>query len=422
MSKKDIILVFVVLLLVGVVKLLRRGEVIINQEQQSAQPFYEHVDSPNTSSFPPEEFSGVRRVVVDNLAGSITVLPAENNVLTVQSTLVVFHPDHKTVAALQQRLEIKKETGPDGVLKIRVIGARLEDEGRFQVNHTLWLAAGTALEGTTRYGDIEIAHVSAELKLDLSFVDLRMSEVTGTVDIKARNSKLELNDISGGQRLQVRSCDIMVQNADRTAVVPRRSQVRLSNIREQVLITQALLSDIVVDTAPKVQISGSGDSISLLRISESTRVQDEFEDIELQDVAGEIALESKRSSITLRKVTADSLYVKNSYRDTRLLETRFKTASFELHQSDLQLNLLGIGQELNVDGVHSDVSLSVPAELSFSAAFESKMGRIVHEPDASFSETQERGLHSLSRQIPGAVKVRINTSYGDITINRTKPE
>ena len=80
------------------------------------------------------------------------------------------------------------------------------------------------------------------------------------------------------------------------------------------------------------------------------------------------------------------------------------------------MRVTGIGSELTVDGVHSDVVLTVPQSLVYSAEISSRMGSITHQADSSFSEEIVRGRHSLRRQLSGAINVKLNTSYGDIIL------
>ncbi len=422
MKQKDLLLIILVLLMVGVVKLLRRGEVIANPDIRPMQPFYEHFDSPNSFPYAPEEFFNIERVVIDNPAGSLTILPAENSAVTIQSTLVIFHPGEKTVEELRTAVHVDSKSSPAGVLQVTVEGARAEMEGRFQVNHIVWVPEGIVVDAAIRYGDIEAAHVAADLKLNHRSGGLRLSDQTGAVDIDATHSQIDLTNISGELRIRSQSSDLTVQNADSIDMSSRRCQVNLSSIRGQIMITRAMLNRIKIDKAARVQINGSGNGISLANISELVQIRDEFEDILMENISGDISVESKRSRIQLRHVQAGTLHIKNSFRDTQLLQTEFESGVFDLHQSDLELDLTGIGDNLVVDGVHSDIDLSLPAGLNFSADFLTRMGRIVHEPDSSFTENKARGSHSLIRQLPGVVKIRILTSYGDIVLKQAKKE
>ncbi len=422
MKQKDILLIVVVLLLVGIVKLFRGGEEIIDRKEDSGRSFYEHVDSPHSFSFPPEDYSGIRRIVIDNPAGSLTVLPAEGEAVTLQSTLIVFHPSEKTAGELQNRLKINRDPEPDGGLRISATEAGVESVGRFRLDHTLWVPDGVFIDARTRHGDVEMAHVSADLKLRHAFGSLDISEWTGNLDLEAENCKLELVNVSGEQRIGARGCEITIQNADRLELVPRRCQVNLSGIRERVVISKALLNRISIDNAANVRILGSSDQIGLDTVSGTTSIQDEFEDIELINVTGDVSLESKRSRMTLKNVNVGTLFARCSYRDAEFSQISFQSARIELHQSDLLLGLKEIGIGLDIDGVHSDVILNLPESLTYSADVAAKMGEIVYASDASFSETRERGLHRLSREIPGAVKLRVVTSYGDITIRKTESQ
>jgi len=420
MKQKDLLLIILVLLMVGAVKLFRRSQVIINPDTKELQPFYEHFDSPNSFSFPPDDFADIKQIVVDNPAGTLTFLPAENGVVTVQSTLVIFHPSEKMVEAFRKGIHVVTKMGSGGVLNVLVTGAQEGYEGRFQVNHTIWLPGGILLDASTRYGNVEVADVAATLKLKHRAGDVRISELVGKIDIEADHSQLVLTNISGEMFVKLQNSGLTVQNADRLGLVPRRCQLDLSGIREKLVVNQALLNRVKVDKASEVEISGSGNEIFLSNISQSVRISNEFEDINLENVSGEISVQSKRSRIKLNRIEVRKLYIKNSFRDTQVMQASFETAQFDLHQSDLELSLLGIGSELIVQGAHSDITLNVPENLDFSVDFVTRMGRIIHQPDASFTESEERGRQILFRQSPGSIKMRVLTSYGDITLNPIK--
>ena len=189
------------------------------------------MDNPNSFSFAPEDFADIQRVVIDNPAGSITVLPAENRMVTVQSTLVVFHPSQLIVEKIRGHIDIKNRVSGAGVLTITVEEPTKEDDGRFQANHTLWLPQGVFFDAVTRYGNIEVAHVQSSLKLGLRYGNMSVSDVTGELDLTSLHGQIDLTNITGEQRLNLQNSDLTVENADSLEIVPRRSQVKLGGLR-----------------------------------------------------------------------------------------------------------------------------------------------------------------------------------------------
>lgn len=422
MKQKDVLLIVVVLLLVGIVKLFRSGGDIIDRKEEDGRPFYRHLDSPRSFSFPPEDFSHIQRIVIDNPAGSLIVLPAEGDGVTLQSTLIVYDPSEKAAGELQERLRINRKVEPGGLLRIDAGTADPEMEGRFRMDHTLWVPEAISIDASTRHGDVEMAHGSADLKLRQAFGKVEISEWAGKLDLEAENSSLQVINCSGEQRIAAQNCEIDIQNADLLELNPRRCQVQITGVRGNLLIRKALLNRIEIDSSTNVSVFGSGDHITLGNASGSTRIRDEFEEIRLENVSGELSLESKRSQVRLKNVQASRLFARCSFRDAEFSRISFQSARIELHQSDLRLELREIGSELEVEGVHSDVTLTLPEQLVYSAEFIAKMGKVHAPSDASFQFTEERGLQRLSREISGGVKLRVNISYGDVRIGLAEAE
>jgi hypothetical protein len=420
MNKKDVLLILAVLLLVGLVKVFQRQDAVREEEPDPGRSYYEHADSPHEFPQLPESYEGISRLVLDNPAGSLSFLPAEDGALTIQSTLIVFHPSEKAARDLEARIRIQVAQGAPGELKLEVNAPMEEAQGRFMINHTVWLPPQMVLEAKTRYGDIELTHLIGRVKLNHGAGKVLISDMTGDLDLDVSHSEVTLNEMRGIQTMNARNSRVTVVNSDGLSIIPKRSQLKLTDIRGPVTVTQGLLCGIVVEKAQRVSIEGSGDRISLSHVADGVTIRDEFEDIELNQVSGDVSVEGKRSQLTLTQSRGKRLSLRNSFRDTRLTESHFDQIDIELHQSNLEMELGNPGTGVVIDGHHSDVTLTMPHEQAFSADFVTKMGDIVlTQPDASFTQKKERGQSSLSRQTAQAPLIRISTSYGDITLNRT---
>lgn len=421
MKKKDALLILIVLLLVGIVKIVQHRSKVRADDPDLSQTYYEHVDSANQFAFAPEEYRGVTRLVLDNKAGSLSFLPSDDDTLTVQSTLVVFHPSESVVDDLHGRIRVDAHLDESGTLALQVIGFQENDEGRFLVDHAVWLPRKVPLDAGTRYGRIELAHVEAAVRLRHQAGEVHVSALTGNLELDVTQSQVVIMDVNGEQQIQARKSDLTLQGCRGVSITPKRSQLTFTDMRGPVTVNQGLLSRITVDKAQRVQIQGSGDRISLKHIADGVVINDEFEDISLEQIAGDVSVESKRSELTMTGLEGKSLFVRNSFRDTLLVQSRFETTRIELHQSNLEMDLLEPGTGVEIEGYQSDVTLFVPEALVFSANFVTKMGEILQTvEDASLILQKDRSHSRMSRKSEGAPLVRISTSYGNITLEPLK--
>jgi hypothetical protein len=301
----------------------------------------------------------VHELRIVDFNGAVRILAEERSDITADLTVEVFGADLAQAQAAAERVDLAFDIDGGAV----VVGLR--SAGSRRPRGTLSLLVPRRLSGRLggAPGPLE-ARGLAEVTLD-------------------GRGEVVLSDVSGAVTGEHRSGDVRISGAARVELTTRQSDIRLVDIRGDVLVHP------------------NGGSVSVRRIAGELRVEGRRADIEAEDVGGPIAL-----------VTSDGVIDLRGVRTSTTIDARQTDVSLELAQA----------APVKVTNVRDDVALVVPAGMSLTLDARATEGTIRVEDglDVVLTGTaRERRAHGDLEG--GGPEVALDVTRGDIVIRGAPP-
>lgn len=229
---------------------------------------------------------------------------------------------------------------------------------------------------------------------------VRVSQVSGSVDISARNGSIDLRGVTGDVEIVAPFSHIIAEALSGTARInAEHSDVKISHAREVEII--APRSDVHADSVSKrLQISSSHGNIRLRSIDGELSVSGERSEVEAHETRGPVNIETSHAEVSIKNFY-DSVRVRTSYRDVKLISEREPAA--------------GVDVETN----HGEIRLTVPSNSAFVLEASSAGGKVRSVGFDSFPMTVgESVTFPLGT---GGPRIRLKTSFKNIVIQSNGP-
>jgi len=319
-----------------------------------------------------------------NRRGSVTVVAQPGDRIQASIRKTIFAPDEAEAARRARELEVTLEPVASG--------------------YELRWKTPPEVRGLARV-DLEL-HVPAHLgtKLETRRGDVRVTGLTGDVNISLGTGNAEVTGITGNVQVQVRSGDVRVDNVTGNVEIRGRGdEIDVREVRGQANIDGEF-------TGP----------IRASKIDQQTRFLSQRTNFTAERIAGR--LELIRGELNLRGVAGNVTLLaqdKDIYMDA--LEGQVRIESQRGH---IQLRCTAPPrQPLEVNSRYGDIELVLPADSGFAIEARAAQGEI--ETDFTGPKLDLRDEHDVSvltgQYGTPRVNIRLITRYGSIRLLRAAP-
>ena len=326
-------------------------------------------------SFPAK---GSLRVVCDH--GSLNISPSDGNTLRV----VV----HKKLYAQNQNDANKYNEGSKPQITVTgnsvLLNANTNGAGdhAVQSDMDIFVPRDAVLDIASKRGDVTINDRKADVRVSLQRGDITLDEIAGAAKINLEKGSVRASKISGDLDVDGRIDNVTI---DEVAGAVHLSgdffnDMRISKVTGTVTFKSSR-SDMTIASVPG-DVEISGDSMRGNQISGPARLITRSKDIHLEDVSGDLQVETSNGEI-------------------------------DVHAS----NKLPVGR-MTITGKHGDITLTLPANAGFQIEANTRKGDITSDFGA-IKINENKGTSEASGTVGNGVsKLQITADTGDIRISK----
>jgi DUF4097 and DUF4098 domain-containing protein YvlB len=234
-----------------------------------------------------------------------------------------------------------------------------------------------------QHGDVDVTEITGSVKINLEKGSIRAAQITGDVDVTGHVDNVSIDEVGGAARL----------NGD------FYEDIRLSKIAKGVVFKTSR-SDMEIASVPG-DIEIASDQVRGTDLTGPSRVSTGSKDIHLEDVAGDLQVQSTNGDV---EVTTGG---KQSGK-----------LSVDTQHGDVALTLAAKTppDKVNVVTQHGDVTLTLPSNEGFQITAGTGKGEITSDFDAIRINKNNDASHATGTVGSGVSKLQVNTDTGDIKI------
>ena len=340
------------------------------------------------------------RIVCDR--GALNIMPSDDNTIHV----VV----HKKLYAGNQNDANKYNEGSKPQITVNgdsvLLNANTDGAGdhAVQSDMDITVPADAALDIASKRGDVTINNRKSEVKISLQKGDVSLTEIAAAVKINLEKGSIRASQIAGDVDVTGHVDSV---NIDQVAGAVRLNgdfyeDIELSKIAKTVIFKTSR-SDMEIASVPG-DISISSDEVRGSELSGPSRVVTGSKNIHLEDVSGDLEVQSNNGDVevTTSGKQAGKVMVSTQHGDVALTLASKSTPD-----------------KVTVSTQHGDITLSLPSGGGFQINADTRKGDISSDFDALKIE-QANGTSRASGTVGNGVsKLLVNTDTGDIKIGKS---
>lgn len=309
---------------------------------------------------------------IDNNSGDVTVVYSAGDLVVVEAVKEIRASSRSEAEDLEDELQVIIEADEHSIeIETRYPSWRSGDsfweklfdirKGGFgSVDYRVEVPVSVKLRISTTSGDVRLSDLSGQVDVFSTSGDLEISGLTGDCLIKNTSADMVLRDIAGSADISSTSGDILIDNVT--------GEVRLSS------------------TSGDSEFYWISGSVYVTKTSGEVRVEEVSGDIDINTTSGDIFVVQREGG----------LFVSTSSGDV------FVTSEV-LH-----------GDRFDIETISGDISFKVPAEMNGQVRLQTVSGNI--DTDLSL-EVRSVGRHKLEGSVgSGGPLVDLSSTSGDITL------
>jgi DUF4097 and DUF4098 domain-containing protein YvlB/uncharacterized membrane protein HdeD (DUF308 family) len=263
----------------------------------------------------------------------------------------------------------------------------------------------------TSHGQADVNQINGNVKCDLSYASVnaanisgdliingakgvRLSNISGTVEVAARNDTVELKEISGPVHVNAPLCSIRAQG------LSAESELKTEHGKVEVtgavgLYIEAPFSDVRAQTINgDVTVRSSNSNIQLLTVTGTIEVIADKCNVSAEDARGEVAIETSHGEVTVKDFY-EGVHVETSYGTVTLIAAKPPA------------------EDIDVKNSHGEIKLVLPSSSQFMLNAASENGEI---RPVGFSGLTSRTREPLIAATGDGPNIILRTSFRNITI------
>lgn len=322
-----------------------------------------------------------KRVVLDNLRGSITVNGANQSSLHLEGHKLIHAFDRNSAAKISDQTKITFTTEGDAIF-VRAADASSTAADPISIDMELTVPEGMNVEARGRSGDLAV------------------NSLKGSVDVSSQHGDIRLQDISGNAKLEVDHCDL----------------VRTSHV------------------TGTVDVEGSGKDIQIDNVAGQVTISGRFSgDLEFRDLSQPLHFESDQTDLRVDKLPGNIEMDLGELRGTNIGgPMRFVTHERDVHlddftgpltvelgHGDVELKPRGPLARVDVRSRNGNIEMALPGGNNFDLQATTKQGDVTNDyGDAVVSQTGEGRANTLKSANPTGPTIALNTDRGEISVRK----
>lgn len=381
------------------------------------------------------------RIEVRNAHGDVEVRGADQEMVTVTFLKKVRRRTEAEARSVADGLKpvVARDAGR---VEISTNREKFEKKG-FETSFRLVVPAGTNVVIANSYGmvrasgvrsatidnphgQVDAADVAQEVSVTNSYEDVAVSRVGSSCRVSSRHADVRVREAGGDVRIDHAYGKVEVSDAAAGATIAgEHTEVSLLRVKGTVDVRTSYERVSLVDVGPATVV-GQHAPVSAEGVDGALKVTTTYENVRASNVRGDLDVEGKNVGVVGKSIKADMIRVATSYEDIDLTDFTGSVAVSSSH-GDAVLAPSAITSAIDVKNVYGTVRFVWPKGARFPFEGRSKGGEVkwglAERPD--LETTNGEALVKAFAGAAGGPSITLSTSYGDIVVEeaaRTKAE
>jgi hypothetical protein len=430
---------------------------IFNQTPWQPFPYFQR-----TQTFVEEKSYPVEKgmpVYIENSYGSVTVLPGQDNEISVHLKKVIFTNEAQAAQSIADGIHLQgavKETKSGNPwFDIRTNRESLNSKDyRFHTNMEIYVPKNSHVKIKNAFGNVRVSEINGNLNLNAAQGNIDVQNCKGVFAISTRFGESRMKNLTGQVEVKARG-KVFAENIQGDIQITNEfSPIELFNIDGKVLVSNNGGNLKLDNIAKSVDIRAQGAQVKIRGIKESLKVNADYSNLDLRDIGSGIQIESRYSTIQLRDIQGDITMDSNSDNITaKIIRGNFKlrARATGIRLNDLQGNadIQTSLQDIFINGLEGDciatneyagihisaqkllkliqaknhsgkIDLFIPESAPFNIIATARNGEVKTNYYGLPAAVRESTAMVLRSQIKnGDPKILLDTDYGNIHISRS---
>ncbi|MGD2246575.1 MAG: DUF4097 family beta strand repeat-containing protein [Candidatus Aminicenantes bacterium] len=372
---------------------------------------------------------------IQNAHGSVEILGSEENTITVSFEKRIWRRNKEEAQEVADRLKmiIKKDAQALNISTNRQEFRRKNFDTHFffavpegmniTVVNTYGLVRAEKIGSadiTNRHGEVFASDVRGELILLNSYDDVDVEHIASGCKIEGIHSRVTAHDVGGTADISNSYGTIVVEEIAK-AVTVRGPHCKvygwdifggldIENSYEKIELSDVGPITIVGNHSP-VEIDGANGDIN---------ISNRYGKVRLKNIRGNVFVEGKNLGLSGNDVIGDRITVSSTYQDIELEDFAGNT-SISLAHGNIHLTPSPLTHPIEVKASHADIKLFWPEDSRYPIEAEARQGEIRWKLDSEVSFKKDNGVSLLKAfaEESGKPSIFLLTSYGTIWIERS---
>jgi hypothetical protein len=414
MKKKEIVIVVLLIVFGFIYNAVQKGKIKFIDDFSGY--FNERrLISEQYAEFPQKQmvFLAPQKILIDNPAGEMIINKSADDQVRLSATLRVYYLDKADVEKISRNTRIHAETENN---ELHISGDYLSafPYKRLRIRFELQVPEGVVLSVSNHEGNISISQSGKDVYLKQENGNVFLADIPSALQIDIRGGNLDVKNIAGNVIIDAKQSDILLENAAALRLLGRHGNYSLKKIKANVYIEHAF-GAISLDGAGQAEIYGRHSKLVVRNIETGVKLSNAFQGIFIENIKGDVQLESRSGKIEINHVNARNIVLENSFADIAIADCVAETLNIVLKNGNLNFQGIKIADRLNVESRQGNIDLVLGNLTDPTFNIKTIRGRIYNHSTIGLDIFQEKD-ESFANRSGQKPEIIINSNYGDINL------
>jgi hypothetical protein len=361
-------------------------------------------------------FQGIKEITIENPAGEINIGGSQDGQVHLSSFFRIYYSDKDDAGRIYKNIRLQTEIRGE---ELNVSGryATAFPYRRLRIHMQLSVPEGIALTVSNREGNVVIRNTGKNIQLNQENGNLVLENIPSGVYVELKNGNANVKNIAEHVDIFSSRANITLENVFSLRLQGRHGDCLLNKIKNNALIEHAY-GKLVLDDVDKVEIRARHTNVIARNIRSGIKLFNNYENTFVENVAGDIHIESRSSRIDLQHVSGQNVVIENSFADINILDYSGENLDILLENGKLDLQVKNAANRINIESKNAELVLAFGLLADPTFNIKTRHGQIYDHLSVDL-EKYEENADRFANRVGEKPEILVNNTYGDIHLKNT---
>jgi len=255
------------------------------------------------------QLTNVEKIVIDNVMGSVEVVPSDNDQLKLDAQISIATNDREAAEKLIDQI-ITVTEGRE--TKIKSSDSVLNRSHSIQhVNIMLWLPKNIEVQISTGFGNVTVKGIENNVTVKQQHSDVELSNIKGNVEVDCSFGRIYIRKIQG---------DAIINNA--------HGKVDIEEVSGKAQVENSFNSTYAKQIGKDLAVASSHGQVKAEYIGGNVKIKNEFAEVSCSNIEGSVEVFAEHSGVILSHIKGN-ISAETSFDSLRLTNSSFENADIK---------------------------------------------------------------------------------------------